>query len=96
MNPGPCLPAPTKIVERFFGTLKQSHDCWQVANKHQLQAPLDAFRDWYCCIRPHAHLDGPIPGAAWQGIDPRRRMPMRVEWFEAWDGSLTGFRIHRR
>jgi len=83
-------------IERFFGTLKQSLDCWQVANQRQLQAALDAFRDWYCCIRPHARLDGATPVEAWQGIDPHRQKPVSIEWFEAWDGLLIGFRIRRR
>ncbi|WP_426162277.1 integrase core domain-containing protein [Pseudoduganella sp. R-34] len=83
-------------IERFFGTLKQSLDCWQVENQRQLQNALDVFRDWYCCIRPHTHLDGATPDEVWQGVDPHRRMPMRVEWFAAWDGLLTGFRIRRR
>ncbi|WP_426343383.1 integrase core domain-containing protein [Pseudoduganella sp. R-32] len=92
----PGCPWQNGRIERFFGTLKQSLDCWQVANQRQLQAALDVFRDWYCCIRPHAHLDGATPDEVWQGIDPHRRTPMRVEWFEAWDGLLTGFRIRRR
>lgn len=83
-------------IERFFGKLKQSLDCWQVANQRQLQAALDVFRDWYCCIRPHAHLDGATPDEAWQGINPHRSKPVRLEWFDAWDGLLTGFRIRRR
>lgn len=82
-------------VERFFGTLKQSLDCWQVANRRQLQAALDVFRDWYCNVRPHAHLDGATPEEIWRGVDPYRRAPKSVEWFEGWDGLLTGLRIRR-
>ena len=82
-------------VERFFGTLKQSLNRWDVENRQQLQAALDTFRDWYCCIRPHANLGGAPPQEAWDGIDPYRRKAVAVEWFEAWDGLLTGFRIRR-
>jgi len=32
---------------------------------------------------------------AWDGVDPYRHKPVAVEWFEAWDGLLTGFRIRR-
>jgi transposase InsO family protein len=92
----PGCPWQNGRIERFFGTLKQSLDCWQVANRQQLQTALDQFRDWYCAIRPHAHLDSATPDEIWQGIDPLRRAPVRAEWFEAWDGLLTGFRISRR
>jgi putative transposase len=92
----PGCPWQNGRIERFFGTLKQSLDGWQVVNRQQLQAALDVFRDWYCAVRPHGHLDGATPDEAWHGIDPYRRGSMRVEWFEAWDGLLTGFRIRRR
>lgn len=82
-------------IERFFGTLKQSVNQWAVGNRQQLQASLDVFRDWYCCARPHANLNGATPMEAWCGIDPHRCKPKRVEWFSAWDGLLTGYRIRR-
>ena len=80
-------------IERFFGTLKQSLNRWVVDNRQQLQLSLDLFRDWYCTVRPHANLNGATPHEAWHGIDPYRRKPGKVEWFEAWDGLLTGCRI---
>lgn len=82
--------------ERFFGTLKQSLDEWCVESGQQLQQSLALFRDWYCTVRPHANLDGRTPHEAWYGIDPYREKPKRVEWFEAWDGLLTGIRIRYR
>lgn len=82
-------------VERFFGTLKQSLNHWEVANRLQLQAALDIFREWYCCVRPHANLEGATPQEAWDGVDPYRHKPVAIEWFEGWNGLLTGFRIRR-
>ena len=43
-------------IERFFGTLKQSLNLWSVGSRYQLQASLDVFKDWYCCVRPHSNL----------------------------------------
>ena len=47
--------------------------------------------DW--TLRPHAHLNGATPYEARHGIDPYRRNPKRVKWFDAWDGLLMGIRI---
>jgi putative transposase len=82
-------------IERFFGTLKQALNYWAVDGRGQLQASLDVFLDWYCCVRPHANLDGATPMEAWCGIDPFQARPGRIEWFEEWDGLLRGFRIRR-
>ena len=82
-------------IERFFGTLKQVLDQWTVENKQQLQDSLDLFRCWYCTVRPHANLNGATPHEAWNGIDPHQSTPTQVEWFEAWDGLLTGYLIKR-
>ena len=59
-------------IERFFGTLKQSLNRLAVENAGQLQASLDIINDWYCCVRPHANLNGATPLEAWCGIDPFR------------------------
>jgi putative transposase len=82
-------------IERFFGTLKQSLNRLAVDGSSQLQASLDVFRDWYCCVRPHANLEGATPMEAWNGIDPFRLRPVSVEWVDAWDGLLCGYRIRR-
>jgi putative transposase len=55
-------------VERVFGTLKQSLNHWEVANRLQLQAALDIFREWHCCIMPHANLGGATPQEAWMEL----------------------------
>ncbi len=82
-------------VERFFGTLKQKLDRWEVANATDLAASLNQFRYWYNSVRPHQNLNGMTPDEVWHGIDPYRCRSWRVEWFSAWDGLLNGF-IHRR
>ncbi|OBY59325.1 hypothetical protein A9513_004555 [Pseudomonas sp. AU12215] len=78
-------------IERLFGTLKHKLDCWRVLNGEQLQAALTIFSFWYNAVRPHQSLNGRTPLEAWNGIDPYQRRPKRVEWFEAWDGLLSGF-----
>jgi transposase InsO family protein len=82
-------------VERFFGTLKQALDCWQIADAQSLQHSLGQFLFFYNHIRPHESLDGQTPIEAWEGIDPYRTKPKRVSYFTAWDGLLTGFYIRR-
>jgi transposase InsO family protein len=82
-------------IERFFGTLKQSLDHWQVADAPMLQRSLDQFLFFYNRVRPHENLDGQTPVEAWEGIDPYSVKPNRVGYFEAWDGLLTGFYIRR-
>jgi putative transposase len=82
-------------IERFFGTLKQVLNQWSVQNGTQLQQSLYAFRDWYCTVRPHANLNGATPDEAWRDIDPYRNVPKKIEWFDAWDGLLSGYRIKR-
>lgn len=78
-------------IERLFGTLKHKLDCWRVLNGEQLQAALTIFSFWYNAVRPYQSLNGRTPLEAWNGIDPYQRRPKRVEWFEAWDGLLSGF-----
>lgn len=78
-------------IERLFCTLKERLDQWRVLDGRQLQTALQIFRFWYNAVRPHQNLNGRTPLEAWNGVDPYQRMPKRVEWFEAWDGLLTGF-----
>lgn len=78
-------------IERLFGTLKSKLDNWRVLDGEQLQVALKRFCFWYNAVRPHQNLNGRTPLEAWTGIDPYQRIAKRVEWFEAWDGLLTGF-----
>ncbi|MCY1423547.1 Integrase core domain protein [compost metagenome] len=78
-------------IERLFGTLKGKLDQWRVWDGGQLQVALKQFCFWYNQVRPHQNLRGQTPWEAWYGIDPYSRTITRVEWFEAWEGLLTGF-----
>lgn len=82
-------------IERFFGTLKQSLDFWQVDNASMLQRSLDQFLFFYNHVRPHENLDGQTPVEAWDDINPYSAKPKRIDYFEAWDGLLTGFYIRQ-
>lgn len=77
-------------IERFFGTLKEKLDQWQVDNSEQLTGALTQFRLWYNHVRPHQNLDGRTPAEAWSGTDIFAEGPKQEYWFEAWDGLLTG------
>ena len=77
-------------IERFFGTLKEKLNQWQVNNKEQLSGALAQFRFWYNHVRPHQNLDGRTPAEVWNGIDVFTKEPRQEYWFEAWDGLLTG------
>ena len=78
-------------IERLFGTLKAKLDRWQVGGAVQLQLALQQFGTWYKEVRPHRHLHGATPMETWHSIDVYRRPAPKVEWFEAWDGLLTGY-----
>ena len=85
-----CCPWQNGRVERFFGTLKEKLNQWQVNNREQLNGALAQFRFWYNHVRPHQNLDGKTPAEVWNGIDIFIRRPKKEYWFEAWDGLLTG------
>lgn len=78
-------------VERFFGTLKEKLDQWQVEDREQLDGALVQFRFWYNHVRPHRNLNGRTPAEAWRGTDVFANGFTQEYWFEAWDGLLTGF-----
>ena len=75
-------------IERFFGTLKEKLDRIAIADRDDLHCKLVAFRCWYNHVRPHQHLHGRTPAEAWAG---RRKSTRRPEWFDAWEGRLTGW-----
>ena len=87
------MPWQNERIERPFCTLKSKLHLWQVAGAEQLQTALDQFGTWYNEVQPHRHLHGATPMEAWHGVDPFARMPKAVQWFEAWDGLLTGYRM---
>jgi len=78
-------------IERFFGTLKQKLDQWEVDSLEQLNGALGQFRCWYNHIRPHQNLAGRTPAEVWQGVDIFASRPKKEYWFEAWDELLTGY-----
>jgi len=75
-------------VERFFGTLKEKLNRWEVASQEELAHSLHLFRFWYNHVRPHDYLDGATPVEVWSG---KKGNPDRAKWFEAWDGLLGGY-----
>jgi len=89
----PSLAAPFTLwqngkVERFFGTLKQKLNQWEVASPEELELSLQLFRFWYNHVRPHDYLDGSTPAEIWRG---KKSNPNKAQWFEAWDGLLGGY-----
>jgi len=78
-------------VERFFGTLNEKLNQWDVDNIVQLNGALHQFRFWYHHVRPHQHLAGRTPAEVWQGKDVYQSRIKNEYWFEAWDGLLTGY-----
>jgi len=91
----PHCPWQNGRVERFFGTLKERLDRWQVGGHDQLALALGDFRAWYNHVRPHQHLGGRTPAESWAGIDPLAATPTSVSYFSTWDGMLTGFYLRR-
>ena len=75
-------------VERFFGTLKEKLNQWEVASHDELAASLHLFRFWYNHVRPHDYLDGATPAEEWRNSKDN---PNRIIWFKAWDGLLSGY-----
>ena len=86
-----CCPWQNGRIERFFGTLKEKLDQWQVNGYEQLSGVLTQFRLWYNHVRPHQNLDGRTPAEVWSGVDIFAKGYKEEYWFEAWDGLLTGF-----
>ena len=78
-------------VERFFGTLKEKLNQWEVDSLEQLNGALVQFRCWYNHVRPHQHLEGRTPAEVWSGKDIYTARSRQEHWFETWDGLLTGY-----
>ncbi len=75
-------------VERFFGTLKEKLNQWEVSSFGELNHSLHLFQFWYNEVRPHDYLNGCTPAEVWRN---RKGNPNRTKWFEAWDGLLCGY-----
>ena len=86
-----CCPWQNGRIERFFGTLKERLNQWEVMSLESLNLSLYAFRYWYNHVRPHQYLDGLTPAEVWQGKTDFKRKSHQTCWFEAWDGLLTGY-----
>lgn len=80
-------------VERFFLTLKEKLNHWQVDNGDQLNIALSDFRFWYNHVRPHQYLDDKTPAKVWCGKDVFQLPHNEAYWFETWEGLLTGYYI---
>ncbi|MEQ1916110.1 MAG: integrase core domain-containing protein [Gallionella sp.] len=89
----PGCPWQNGRIERLFGTLKDKLDQWAVANIVQFNSDLNTFRHWYNHVRPHQNLNGRTPAEVWCGINPYLKPPKQEQWFEAWDGLLTGYQL---
>jgi len=78
-------------VERYFGTLKEKLNQWEVDSLVQLNGALGQFSFWYNHIRPHQHLDGRTPAEVWQGRDIYNNKPKQEYFFETWEGLLSRY-----
>jgi len=103
----PGCPWQNGRIERLFGTLKDKLDQRiysprpqageglgeRVEVRKQLNIDLGVFRYWYNHVRPHQNLDGRTPAEVWCGTNPYTKPPKQENWFEAWDGLLTGYHL---
>lgn len=78
-------------LERFFGTLKEKLNQWDVDSLEQLSGALVQFSFWYNHVRPHQHLNGRTPAEVWQGKDIYKQQIKKEYFFNAWEGLLTGY-----
>lgn len=78
-------------IERFFLTLKQKLDRWEIPDFESLARSLYEFQIWYNAVRPHQSLYGRTPAEIWNVTDVFSRKSRKRVWFEAWDGLLAGY-----
>ena len=87
----PHCPWQNGRIERLFLTLKEKILGWfeEAGVPDDLEEDLATVRAWYNHLRPHQHLDGLTPTAAWTGKKPSGRGKPR--YLSVWNGRLTGF-----
>ncbi len=78
-------------TERFFGTLKEKLNQWEVDSVTSLDHSLQIFQFWYNHIRAHQYLAGLTPAEVWQGKTSYIRNNNKAYWFDEWEGLLTGY-----
>lgn len=78
-------------IERFFGTLKEKLNRWEVDSQITLNHSLNLFKFWYNHVRPHQYLEGFTPAEVWQGKQNFKRSNAKAYWFDEWDGLLSGY-----
>lgn len=79
-----CCPWQNGRVERFFGTLKEKLNQWEIHSLEPLNHSLHLFKFWHNHIRPHQNLNGLTPAEAWQGKTNFNRNNNRMYWFDEW------------
>ncbi|MEO8197861.1 MAG: integrase core domain-containing protein [Thermoanaerobaculia bacterium] len=87
----PHCPWQNGRIERLFLTFKQKLLDWfeEAGVPDDLDEDLATVRAWYNHLRPHQHLGGLTPAAAWTGKKASGRGEPR--YLSAWNGRLTGF-----
>ncbi len=75
-------------IEQLFGTFKQHLDRIATADADDLHCKLIEFRTWYNHVPTHQHLHGHTPAEVRNG---RAKSIERPQWFEVWDGRITGW-----
>lgn len=85
-----CCPWQNGRIERFWWTLKERLNQWQVESLEQLNDTLSQFKFWYNHVRPHQNLGGRTPAEVWNNKNIYTQKLKKEYWFEAWDGLLTG------
>lgn len=91
----PGCPWQNGRVERFFGTLKNKLNCFEVVSFDALNLALGEFGFWYNQVRPHQNLNGATPAEAWAGVNPFAARIKNEYWFEAWEELLQGYYLRR-
>lgn len=90
----PASPWQNGRIERYFGTLKSAMHGLTFPDATGLRLALAEYRAFYNDVRPHQHLHGKTPSETWAHIDPYRRSPRSVAWYEGGGGRWRGWRLY--